>query len=526
MAKRLPPNCGVDLDVPLLYNPYQQAFQSARRMRFCTVCKSTGSMDENGVFVCATCKTTHVNNLTAPRVYDRLLALSGRGGGKTLIGAHAVREELLIPGAMWWIMGPTYKILHDSTFPTLIRLIPPAWVEDWDQEHMELRLKNGSMCAFRSLEDPDRARGPHGIAGGWFDEAAQCPERAYDVFEPTLIKAGGIAICTTTVLGFDWTYNKIEKRALIYKEPGYWACKYWTEENPLFQTNPTMRAQIERAKRTMAPEFYDQEYKAERTNAQGLIYGKLIEKQILHTDQEMKEIIPEWPDISPDRQYIIGLDSGADHPFGAVLIVVTERGLVVVGQYLQRMQAVSQQIAPIQIAFGMHLRPKVKWSSNKNEANLRLEFGLRGIGVIPAENKHEIGIQRVQSWLYSKQLWFAYTCPGVIEQMRAYRYAENTQPDGQKKAKEEVFKKDDEYPDCVRYAIMAWPELPQPIEDVLNPGQRKRMDAFTDKDRADLKRLSDYNKAHKSKDLVPADEHYPSGDFFDGGSEYGADSIF
>src|SRR6185312_7524075 len=238
------------------YNPYlhgPNGFFAVRKLRVCLTCKTMGSMMDDGRFTCPKCQTVHTSNLTAHRAYDRYLLLSGRGGGKTKGGAHAARQEMMIPGSVGWVMGPTYKILHDSTFPTLVRLINPEWVERWDSENMELTLKNKAMVAFRSLEDPDRARGPHGVNWGWFDEAAQCPERAYDVFEPTLIKAGGIVLATTTVLGFDWTYDKIEKRALVYKEPGYWAARWWTEENPLFRTNPVMKAQIERARRNMDP---------------------------------------------------------------------------------------------------------------------------------------------------------------------------------------------------------------------------------------------------------------------------------
>ena len=126
---RLPPGCGEDLDKVLLHNPYQQAFQDARRLRFCLNCHTQGSMNETGQFTCQKCKTRHVNNLTAPRVNDQLLVLAGRGGGKTLIGAHAVREELLISDALCWVMSENYKLLHDSTFPTLVRLINPAWVD-------------------------------------------------------------------------------------------------------------------------------------------------------------------------------------------------------------------------------------------------------------------------------------------------------------------------------------------------------------------------------------------------------------
>ncbi len=506
----LPPGCGADLDVPLLHNPYQQAFQEARRLRYCLACKTVGSTGGNGQFVCPKCHAVHVTNLTAPRIYDNFLVLAGRGGGKTLIGAHAAREEMLVPNGIGWVMGATYKILHDSTFPTLVRLIPPDWVAHWDVEHMEIVLKNGHLIAFRSLDDPERARGPHGVCWGWIDEAAQASKRALDVFRPTLIKAGGILIATTTVLGYDWTYEELEKRALIYKEPGYWATKFWTEENPLFASNPVMRARIERDRKTMDPAFFDQEYKAERSNAEGLIYDyKVLAKQMLPTPQAVQQFIPEWPMIDPSRQLLIGLDSGVDHPFGSVLVVVIERGLICVSEYLERNKALSQHLPMIQQAFGLARFNDIKWSANKNEANLRLEFGLKGVGVIPAESKHEIGIQRTTSWLRSGQLYFTYMTPRLAEQMKAYRYADNYGTDGQKKLHEQVFKKNDELPDALRYAIMAWPALPAPTEESTLRDTRK-LDPHT---RWEIERMREMSK-DKSRDLTPADKDYPSGDFY------------
>jgi hypothetical protein len=520
---RLPPGCGADLSVPLLHNPYQQSFQSSRRLRHCLNCKTTGSMDELGNFTCAKCKVVHVSNLTAPRVFDRFLVLAGRGGGKTLIGAHAAREEMSIPNSIGWVMSDTYKRLHDSTFPTLVRLIPPHWVAHWDQEHMEIKLINGALVAFRSLEDPERARGPHGVSWGWFDEAAQCPERAYHVFTPTLIKAAGIVICTTTVLGFDWTYDQIEKPA-IANEPGYWFTKYWTEENPLFRSNPVMMREIERARARMSPDFYDQEYRAERRIATGLIYPyKIIEDQTLTTDDEVRKILPEWPNIDSTRQVLIGLDSGADHPFGAVMIVVTEQGLVIVGEYLERMQAISQHLSPIRTRFGLdRFTPdNITWAANKNEANLRLEWGLKGVGVQPAESKHEVGIQRVNSWLHTKQLFFVKSrCSITVDQMKTYRYADNVAPDGQKK-KEQVFKQKDELPDSVRYALMAFPELPEPNRPQMTDREQRRWDAMDERTRQDVERVREFSKRERKVEDFDESRFGQIGEFFNPWDETG-----
>lgn len=520
MARRLPPSCGLDLDKPLLQNPYQQQFLEARRLRYCTACKTVSSMGTNGGFTCLQCAKAHVSNLTAPHVFNRLMLRAGRRSGKSLVGAHAAREEMLVPNTIGWVCGPTFKILHDATMPTLLRLIPPDWVANWNQDNLELRLVNGSMVQFRSLDDPERGRG-QGVHWAWFDEAAFMVERAWDVFSPSLAENAGIAFLTTSPGGFDWTYRRFMRPALISHEPGFWAARYTTLDNPLFKINPVLEAEVDRARREMPPEVFAAEYMGEDVNFTGAIYGQTIEPQILVDNEAIKALIPEWPAVDPSRQILIGLDSGADHPFGAVVIAVTEKGLVVIGEYLERQQAMVTHLTNIQTKFGTQYLPNLRWAANKNEAQLRLEFGLRGVGVIQAENKHKVGIQRVQSWLQTKQLFFSYTCPKTIEQMKTYRYADNYTVDGQKRDQEQVFKLNDELPDACRYALMSYPQLPATAAVPMTDTEQARWNALSENSRLDIERIRDYNKRDTKTELEPMDESYPIGDFYGHGGEMG-----
>lgn len=267
----------------------------------------------------------------------------------------------------------------------------------------------------------------------------------------------------------------------------------------------------------MTPDFFDQEYRAERMNATGSVYGKYLPSQFVDTNEQMKLLIPEWPKIDPSRKVLIGLDSGADHPFGAVLIVVTEFGLVIVDEYLLRHQAHSVHHNNIVHQFNTMQFADKLWAANKNEAQLRLEFGLLHTGVMKAESKHEIGIQRVQSWLYAKQLWFAPTVPKTRDQFKAYRYAVNISTDGQKK-KEEVFKLNDELPDAVRYALMSFPSLPDTTQILLTDGEKARWNALDENSKRDIEKMRAYLKSLSTdaRDLQPADKEYPIGDFFGG----------
>lgn len=502
MSRRLPPGIGLDVNKPLIYNPWQQEFLKARRMRYAPCCNRIGNTGADGLFRCPVCATEIVN---AKRVYRRLGIFAGRRGGKSVIGAHGAREEMLAPNTLGWVCGPTYKILHDATMPALLKLIPREWCADWDQEHLELTLTNGAQVQFRSLDDPDRGHAGVGLHWAWLDEAAFIASLAWDYLRPALTDFGGVAFFTSSVDGYDWTYDRIEKPALIDKKPGFWAAKFRTIDNPYIATyHPE---EIQEARESMPPQIFRQEYEAARENFTGAVYGEWIDETWLGTDDAVREYIPEWPNVGAHRK-IVGLDSGADHPFGGVVLVSTERGMVVVADYLERQRAFSSHLAAIRQQFPID--GNLLWCANRNEAQLRLEFNAHGILVAPAESNQAAGIQRVLSWLYTGQLKIAHTCPRTFEQMKKYRYADNLTPDGAKAEKEKVFKKDDELPDCIRYALMTWPSLPRSVE-VFGGRDMKTIDPRV---RRDIERMQKYESRGTRSDLTPADKEFPLGDFY------------
>lgn len=117
-------------------------------------------------------------------------------------------------------------------------------------------------------------------------------------------------------------------------------------------------------------------------------------------------------------------------------------------------------------------------------------------------------------------------CPKTIEQMKAYRYADNYLNDGQKREKEEVFKKKDELPDALRYAVLAWPELPKLDQKPLSEREQKRWDALDANSKLDIERIRDYNQREKTKFLEKGDKNYPIGDFWGGQGTGESSSIF
>jgi hypothetical protein len=440
----------ITLPAETLYEQADQAaFLEARRRRYCETCKKDFHTPPD--FVCPICQSK------GKRSYDRLTIIAGRRWGKSRIGSIAGVEEACIPNTIGWATAPTNPKLHRYVIPAFQQLIPQDWVADYNTEFSDLRLKNGSLIHFQTLEDPDQGRG-QGLDWLWIDEVCELTDMHWQVISPSLTDRRGVAFFTTSPRSYDWVYEKLYKPAEDGL-PGYWACHARTCDNPIISAE-----ELARAKTIMPDALFRQEYEADFVIFTGAVYGGAVEPQILRTNDEIAKIIPEWKDTGtydPWRQVLIGIDTGADHPFGAVKLISTEKGLVVVGEYLERHKSfIEHAMAMKRLANSSG----TKWAINKNERQPMIELAQHGITCQGAENDVVAGTERVKSWLHMHQLWFIESlCPLTIKQHRAYRWAESTARDGQMRMKERVYKKEDELTDCVRYALMTWPQLPVPI---------------------------------------------------------------
>jgi hypothetical protein len=473
---------------PLRFNPYQDSFWKAHRARVCKACKT--EFNALGSDTCPTCKAKGL------RKFHRLTLIAGRRGGKTRAASIAAVEEACIPNSIVWCCAPTNPKLHRYVIPAVQQLIPEDWVakDGWSSEFLDLRLKNNSLIHFQTLEDPDQGRG-QGLDCVWIDEVCELTEDHWLVLRPSLTERRGAAIFSSSPRSYDWVWESFYHKAEL-GAPGYWACRYRTSDNPIISAD-----EIAEAKATMPPAMFSQEFEADFVIFTGAVYGGAVDAQLLRTDDQIKKIIPEWPAIDSWRQVLVGIDTGADHPFGAVKLVSTEQGLVVVGEYLERHRSFIEHAGSMKMLAN---NATAKWAINRNERQPMIELAQHGITCQPAENDVVAGTERVKSWLHMKQLWFVESlCPMTVKQMKAYRWAPDKTKDGQVR-KEKVYKKDDELPDCLRYAVMTWPQLPK-----LAPAATERdISKLPDEMRGAITRL---RKIDKESKLEPFDV---TGDFW------------
>lgn len=112
------------------------------------------------------------------------LIRSGRGFGKTLLGANWIGEQAWLVPSFYACISPTHDDVRYTCFegPTgLYSVIPPQLIHDRNQALPSVTLKNGSIIRGFAGDTPERLRGPQ-HAAIWCDEIAswKYPQEAWD----------------------------------------------------------------------------------------------------------------------------------------------------------------------------------------------------------------------------------------------------------------------------------------------------------------------------------------------------------
>lgn len=461
--------------VALKYQPQQVAFLHALASRHCDRsapkygCGTEWqlSFGDPRTKLCPKC------GRMGTRDFVKMLLFAGRQGGKTRVGTLGGVLEASMPDSYGWVTAPTYRDLTDFVEPAFFAQLPQDWLDrgDWNVGDRLLTLPNGARVAFRSLEDPQSVRGP--TLDWWLmDEACKVSGVAHEVGDAMLAIKEGVEILTTTPRGEDWVWEQVWCLAEQGVE-GYWAAKWFSAENP------TMSAAYIATKRaTMSDEMFRQEYEADIVTFQGAIYGSgmvdpcVIDDETAEGYAEIKSILPEWPAIDPARTALVGLDPGSDHPFAGAYAVVTDRAIVICGEYLQREKPAMIHAQNLRAMVG---KSQPRWGVDRSQPQTILELAQHGIfaqAVDAGPGSVVAGIERVKSWMVSGRLKFVKSrTKQTVSQLKTYRWKESQRDkDGNRikadgsSAPQEPYKRKDDLCDALSYLLRMWPHLPTPIE--------------------------------------------------------------
>ena len=187
------------------------------------------------------------------------------GSGKSYALAYeALFLSFLNPGLLGLIGAPTYKMLEDSTRRSFFDVLDAEGIEFIfnKQENCVRLLPNGSEVIFRSMENPERLRGPN-LAWFGLDELTYTREDAWTrilgrLRHPLASRLCGYAVWTPK--GHDWVFHRFVEE----NNPDYRLVKATPRENT--HLPPDFYDQL---KHSYAESFYRQEVLGEYLD----IYG-------------------------------------------------------------------------------------------------------------------------------------------------------------------------------------------------------------------------------------------------------------
>lgn len=262
----------------------------------------------------------------------------------------SIAVEHAIRGEPWLWTAPTYD---------QVRI---GWDESkracgkagrFTQDRMTATFPSGGLIRYRSLDDPDRARG-HTAAGVVIDEASMVRANAWvAVIRPMLIDTGGELWALFTPNGRNWTYYEW-MRAQTQNDSRAWqvptvGCAIQNGElvrvpHPL--ENPDVPfSEISHLYRTLPERFFRQEILAEFTEDAGGVFRRVREATTA----------VEQVDPVADHQYVFGVDWGKYNDFTVIAVLdITDNSLVYLDRFnminymvqIDRLQALYEKFDP------------------------------------------------------------------------------------------------------------------------------------------------------------------------------------
>src|SRR4029077_7018262 len=208
----------------------------------------------------------------------------GRRYGKSLSAGRRITHKSFLPESYIWICGPTYK-LAEKEFRIVFRDIQK--LESLGLKHvrksyapkqgdMSIKLPWHTVIEAVSAEKPDGLVG-EGLTHVCMSEAAQHNLITWEQYiEPALSDRLGSADFPSTPRGYNWYYGMwmMGQKNLPQFDPtgnyASWRLPTWanTVRFPGGENNP----EIQRIKKIVSKQFFEQEYAARFTTVVGEIY--------------------------------------------------------------------------------------------------------------------------------------------------------------------------------------------------------------------------------------------------------------
>jgi len=385
------------------------------------------------------------------------VAACGRRAGKTFMTAKDIEPFLFVPDKRIWLVGPTY-VLGEKEFRVIWQDIIMKLEFGKDPEVKKAyNLKQGDMFIefpWGTRVEVRSAERKETLVGDGLDlvvmcEAAKHQRETWDrMIEPALSDKRGGAIFTSTPEGQNFFYD-LWQRGLDDTEPDYESWQYPSWDNSVIFPGGFEDSEIQRLRRNMSRDAFEQEIAADFTSFTGKIYKEFMER----THVRNHEYRPDWPNF-------MSIDFGFVNPLAAIEFQVSPQDTVHVWREYyepqltldEHMQAWRERENPtgynIDLIFGDAADPEAI-------QDICIKFGPCVGDPLSKENWRE-GIDLVKTFLKNRGggvpgFYVDPSCRNTIREFNNYKAAEGGKD---RDPREQAKKCEDHAMDAIRYGIM------------------------------------------------------------------------
>jgi hypothetical protein len=276
-------------------------------------------------------------------------------------------------------------------------------VAKFNQSRMEAHFPNGGRILYRSLDNPDNARG-HTADGVVMDEAAYIHRKAWsEVLRPMLIDTNGWAWGISTPCGRNWYWEEHTKSlddpdSMAWQVPtlGVRITDRGLVRDPNPYENPDIPfSEIEKLFYSQPRQIFEQENLAQFVDLSGGVFRRVQEAAVLD---------PQEPQAG--RQYVAGVDVASSVDFTVVSVLDAETKEMV---YLDRFNRVDYPVLidRLEAVYNRYHLTSMVVEANSIGRPVIDELVSRGLNIVPfttTSATKQVIIQNLQSAFENGQI--------------------------------------------------------------------------------------------------------------------------
>jgi phage terminase large subunit-like protein len=334
-------------------------------------------------------------------------------------------------------------------------------VAKFNQSRMEAHFPNGGRILYRSLDNPDNARG-HTADGVVMDEAAYIHRKAWsEVLRPMLIDTNGWAWGISTPCGRNWYWEEHTKSlddpdSMAWQVPtlGVRITDRGLVRDPNPYENPDIPfSEIEKLFYSQPRQIFEQENLAQFVDLSGGVFRRVQEAAVL-----------EPREYEEGKQYIAGVDVASSVDFTVVSVLDVESKEMV---YLDRFNRVDYPVLidRLESVYKRYGLTSMVVESNSIGRPVIDELVTRGLNIVPftttSATKQAI-IQNLQSAL-ENGLIRVLNDPVLVGELLSFESKRNASGSFSYSAPSGM------HDDCVMSLAIAWSGMQERVQVIKNP---------------------------------------------------------